>query len=83
MPEVWVMICSTVTAARRCRVTGPGPSAGRWERMGSSGVRRPSSMTERTMVVQMSLLTEARSNQVSGVTSPTVHRYKVSVPRKT
>ena len=35
------------------------------------------------MAVQMSLLTEARSNQVSGVTSPTAHRYRVSFPRKT
>ena len=70
MPEVWVMSRSTVTPSSRRRVTGPGPSGGRRRSAGSSGARRPSSMAERSRVVQMSLLTEARSNQVSAVTAP-------------
>ena len=56
----------------------PGAWPGRRESAGVSGVKRPSSMSERSMVVHTSLLTEARSNQPPGSTPPTVRRYRIS-----
>ena len=75
MPEVCVIRRSTVVSARRRRVTSP--ASGKYGSTGLSGESRPSSMRQSSMVVQMILLTEARSNHVSGDTSPTARWYRV------
>ena len=77
MPDVWVMICRRVTFSSRLRVTAPGRSDGSTLSTGVSGDIRPSSIRKSAIVVQMILLTEARSNHVSDFTSPTEAVYRV------